>query len=409
MRLSPAFAPLLLAVVVATKPILVDRSPISFPLIKKLNVTSGHNLVQAGRQRVQKLKAQALKKEGQTVDDSLVDEPVTNEAVIYSADIGVGADATSYSLIVDTGSSNTWIGAGKEYSNSSTSKDTGSGVSVSYGSGFFSGEEYTDQVTITDDLVLDSQSIGVASSAYGFNGYDGILGIGPTSLTQGTLDNSNDEVPTVVDTAFKQGLIDDQVISVYFQPTTKEEDQNGQLTWGGIDDSKHTGDIKYTPVTKQSPASNYWGIDQSIKYGDSVTVLNTNAGITDTGTTLLYLASDAFEAYQKATGGKPDNSVGLLSITNDQFEKLESLFFTIGEDTWEFTANAQIWPRALNSAIGGSDDAIYLVVADIGTQSGQGLDFINGYAFLERFYTVYDSGKSRIGFATTEYTDAETN
>ncbi|KAL1700655.1 aspartic peptidase domain-containing protein [Schizophyllum commune] len=409
MRLNASFVPLFLAVVVATKPILVDRSPISFPLIKKHNVTSGHNLVNAGRQRVQKLKAQALKKEGKVVDESLIDEPVTNEAVIYSADIGVGADATSYSLIVDTGSSNTWVGAGKEYANSSTSKDTGSGVSVSYGSGFFSGEEYTDQVTITDELVLDNQSIGVASTASGFNGYDGILGIGPTTLTQGTLESSNEEIPTVVDTAFEQGLIDDKIISVYFQPTTQEEDQNGQLTWGGVDDSKHTGDIKYVPVTSQSPAGSYWGIDQSITYGDSVTILDTNAGITDTGTTLLYIASDAFEAYANATGGQPDNSVGLLSITDDQFASLQSLFFKIGDDTWEFTANAQIWPRALNSAIGGSDDAIYLIVADIGTPSGQGLDFINGYAFLERFYTVYDSSKNQIGFATTEYTNAETN
>ena len=79
------------------------------------------------------------------------------------------------------------------------------------------------------------------------------------------------------------------------------------------------------------------------------------------------------------------------------------------QNTYEFTANAQIWPRALNSVIGGKDDAIYLIVADIGTPSGQGLDFINGYAFLERFYTVYDSGKGQIGFATTEYTDAESN
>ena len=65
----------------------------------------------------------------------------------------------------------------------------------------------------------------------------------------GTLESSNEEIPTVVDTAFEQGLIDDKIISVYFQPTTQEEDQNGQLTWGGVDDSKHTGDIKYVYAT----------------------------------------------------------------------------------------------------------------------------------------------------------------
>lgn len=95
MRLNASFVPLFLAVVVATKPVIVDRSPITFPLLKKLNVTSGHNLVQSGKQRAQLLRNQALRKSGQAVDDVLVDEPVTNEAVIYIADIAVGSPATT--------------------------------------------------------------------------------------------------------------------------------------------------------------------------------------------------------------------------------------------------------------------------------------------------------------------------
>jgi cathepsin E len=63
----------------------------------------------------------------------------------------------------------------------------------------------------------------------------------------------------------------------------------------------------------------------------------------------------------------------------------------------------------LNTAIGGSASSIYLVVADWGSNSGQGLDFINGYAFLERFYSVFDTGNKRIGFATTPFTTATTN
>ena len=47
--------------------------------------------------------------------------------------------------------------------------------SVSYGSGSFSGTEYTDQVTL-GSLVIPSQSIGVASRSSGFSGVDGILG-----------------------------------------------------------------------------------------------------------------------------------------------------------------------------------------------------------------------------------------
>jgi len=42
-------------------------------------------------------------------------------------------------LIVDTGSSNTWVGAGTPYVKTKTSVDTGEPVEVFYGSGFFSG------------------------------------------------------------------------------------------------------------------------------------------------------------------------------------------------------------------------------------------------------------------------------
>lgn len=45
-----------------------------------------------------------------------------------------------------------------------------------------------------------------------------------------------------------------------------------------------------SPLTSTSPASEYWGIDQSITYG-SETILASTAGIVDTGTTLVLIAS----------------------------------------------------------------------------------------------------------------------
>ena len=47
--------------------------------------------------------------------------------------------------------------------------------------------------------------------------------------------------------------------------------------------------------------------------------------------------------------------------------------------------------RSLNSAIGGNANSVYLIVNSIGTPTGEGLDFINGMTFLERFYSVFVS------------------
>jgi saccharopepsin len=97
---------------------------------------------------------------------------------------------------------------------------------------------------------------------------------------------------------------------------------------------------------------------------------------------LLTRFSDAFKKYHSATGATYDNTTGLLMISSDQYDKLSSLYFNIGNVTYELTPNAQIWPRSLNTDIGGTSDGIYLVVADIGSNSGSGLDFANGYCFL---------------------------
>ena len=74
-----------------------------------------------------------------------------------------------------------------------------------------------------------------------------------------------------------------------------------------------------------------------------------------------------------------------------------------------------LWPKLtmrdcqLNTAIGGDEDSVYLITADLGSDSGEGLDFIDGMTFLERFYYVWDVENSQVGFATTEFTTATTN
>ncbi|XP_006457102.1 hypothetical protein AGABI2DRAFT_212363 [Agaricus bisporus var. bisporus H97] len=397
----------------ATPLIQVRDSHITLSLSRRVNTTSAHNLLKHDVARVQSLKARAkaLQAGGRLSpeEEALVNQPLDNQAVTYIASVGVGSPATFYSLIVDTGSSNTWVGATAPYVQTSTSRDTGDSVGVQYGSGSFSGEEFVDTVTL-GSLTLAQQSIGVADTSVGFEGTDGILGIGPVALTQGTLSpDVSTLIPTITDNLFANGDIDANEIGISFEPTNTVEIVNGEITWGGVDSSKFTGDINFIPVTSTQPASFFWGIDQSVRYGASNTILSTAAGIVDTGTTLVLLASDAIARYQAATGAVLDRNTGLLRITTAQFANLQSLFFTAGGSTFELTPNAQIWPRTLNQAIGGNPNSVYLIVGDLGMPSGEGFDFVNGYAFLERYYSVYDTANHRVGFATTPFTFATTN
>ncbi|KZT50985.1 acid protease [Calocera cornea HHB12733] len=313
--------------------------------------------------------------------------------------VNIGNPATTYNLLIDTGSSNTWCGAATKYSPTSTAQSTGDTVTVSYGSGSFSGTEYTDQVDLGGGLVINNQSIGVASTDQGFQGVDGIIGIGPVDLTDSTV-SGGQPVPTVTDNLYAQGTIPTEMIGIYYAPTTASGTANGELTFGGIDQSRITSDVTYTPITSTAPASQYWGIDQTISYAGNQIL--SSAGIVDTGTTLVLIASDAFQAYQQAIpGSSVDQNSGLLEIPASQVQNLQSLVFNIGGTNFEFTGTDQLLDQSLNEDFGGSRTSYYSIVSDLGSPSGQGLDFINGYFFLERFYSVYDTTNKQVGFATT--------
>ncbi|KAG6865697.1 hypothetical protein C0993_007883, partial [Termitomyces sp. T159_Od127] len=177
---------LLLVFTVSANPIVVRESQVKLPLARRLNVTSVHNLLRHDVARAKFLRARAEAKLSGTSDfdtRAVINEQVDNQAVTYIASIGVGSPATTYELLVDTGSSNTWVGATTPYFVTGTSVETDNLVSVTYGSGFFSGIEFIDTVTIANGLVIPEQSIGVALSSSGFEGTDGIIGIGPTDLT----------------------------------------------------------------------------------------------------------------------------------------------------------------------------------------------------------------------------------
>ena len=69
-------------------------------------------------------------------------------------------------------------------------------------------------------------------------------------LTRGTLSpHTNTLIPTVTDNLFTQNVIPANEVAVSFNPTTREEEVNGELTFGGVDPSKFTGEITFAPIS----------------------------------------------------------------------------------------------------------------------------------------------------------------
>ncbi|OJT12452.1 Polyporopepsin [Trametes pubescens] len=417
MQISPALSSLVAALWVllpfavgtdATPVVRAQTNSVRLPMAKRINATGSAKILERDQARVRGLRARAAARaSGHRLpipgrDSGSV--PATSQAVDYVVNVNT--------FIVDTGSANTWVGAGQPYQQTSSTRETHDTVEVFYGSGAFIGTEFDDLVSLDTGgpLTIFGQSIGGATDSFGFDGVDGILGIGPVGLTRQTLSpDETSTIATVTDNLFSQGAISQNLVAVSFEPTSSIGNTNGELAFGATDRSKFVGAINFAPITSTFPSSQFFGIDQSLRYGAFTPLLFESAGIVDTGTTLLLIASDALQAYTAANGAVFDDDVGLYRLTPAQFADLKSLFFNIHGVVFEFTANAQIWPRALNGAIGGSPDFVYLIVGDIGSQSGSGLDVVNGMAFIERFYTVFDTDNSRVGIANTPFTKATTN
>ncbi|KAJ7023467.1 aspartic peptidase domain-containing protein [Mycena alexandri] len=359
------------------------RAPIKASVKKISSVTDSKNIVAHDKARLNHYFKKSPVEELATGS-----APVTNEVFSYIAETQVGSQ--TFDLIVDTGSSNTWVGATTKFTAGSTGKSTGDSVSVSYGSGSFSGTEYTDTVSL-GGTTATSQSIGVAKSSTGFTGTDGIIGFGPEELTEDTV-TGVDEVPTFLQTLVSEGVIDSNILGVSFAPLTGSSDEsaNGELTLGGVDDSAFTGDLSYT--TRVAP---YWGVSVSkFAFGSTSLGTTTASGIVDTGTTLFYVPTAVYNKFLTASKGKLDNTSGLVKFTT---KPTSNFTFVIGGTTFTLTPAQYLIATAQYANWGiSSTSGFYTFIGDGGSDSP---NTILGQSFLEFYYSVYDTDNNRVGLA----------
>ena len=74
------------------------------------------------------------------------------------------------------------------------------------------------------------------------------ISLGPRDLNEGTLspDPSEAGAPTLLDQAFKQGVIPEEILGVFLAPTTSlDGEANGELSFGGIDSNKITTPVSF--------------------------------------------------------------------------------------------------------------------------------------------------------------------
>ncbi|KAG1819968.1 acid protease [Suillus variegatus] len=305
------------------------------------------------------------------------DVPLINQGTeLWYGEIDVGTPPQTFNVSIDSGSTDLFLPSAscmdcaghKMYhaAASSTAKDEGKIVSLSYGEGqafsqaFLAAYEYSSNFAYPDFQP------------------DGLLGFAFEEI-------SGLEAKSVFETISDSGVLPERVFSVKLSSTAGES----ELSIGATNPNLYIEDtLTYTAVTKEG----YWQVNLEAVSRDGSTVASNSASIIDTGTTMIITTDAAAEAYYQDIPGSSNSTQEGMTYYTIPCDTIGSYTPTFsfggrGFDVSEGTFN-------LGPESEGSSDCVG------GIAGMSDLDFwVVGGIFLQNVYTVFDQGNTQVGFA----------
>ncbi|XP_078512428.1 pepsin A-like [Lissotriton helveticus] len=326
----------------------------------------------------------------QTEDAVVTYESMRNYLdVVYYGTIAIGTPPQVFRVMFDTGSSNLWVPSihcnspacrnhwSFDPASSSTFKSNNVTSVLPYGMGSVSGVLGNDTVQV-GSLVVTNQAFTLTSAednVFANFPFDGFLGLSyPDMVDDGTT--------TVFDTMWNQGLIPDDLFSIYL---SSYGESGSMVIFGAIDPSYYFGNIYWVPVSKEG----YWQITmESVSVNGNIIACDGGCqAMVDSGTTMI--------------GGPRSGIINILNVigayldSNREFSvdcytisDLPDLYFTINGKPFNVPARAYINQKTCT--------ANFIV-----TPSNMPELWILGDVFMRGYYTVFDRANNNVGFATS--------
>ncbi|KAF8563571.1 hypothetical protein P879_03838 [Paragonimus westermani] len=317
----------------------------------------------------------------------------------YYGEITIGTPPQNFTVIFDTGSSNLWVPSKhcrlfnlacklhNKYSReaSSTYKANGTTFAIHYGSGSVSGIFSTDTVSVGGISVIQ-QTFGEALKQKGvvfiFGKFDGILGMAFQSLSAGG-------VTPVFDNMIAQGLVEEPVFAFWLNRNASQP-LGGEIMFGGLDEGYYTGDITYVPLT----AKDYWQFRMDgIQVNGEKLCEDGCQAIADTGTTMIAGPSAEVKRLNNVLGGEKIIG-GIYVLDCKKLKEYPPINFTISGQPMTLMPEDYVVEM---TQFGKTVCVSGFIEMDI---PGYPL-WILGDVFIGKYYTIFDVGNSRVGFATS--------
>jgi len=322
----------------------------------------------------------------------------------YYGPIGIGTPEQDFLVVFDTGSSNLWVPSSKcpitviacdvhkKYNgaHSSTYVANGTAFAIQYGSGSMKGFLSADTL-IFAGLPILRQSFAEATALPGITfdvaKFDGILGMAFDTI-------SVDNVVPPWYNLISQKLVSASVFAFWLSKDPRGE-SGGELTLGGVNPARYSGSVYYQPLANKT----YWEFALAdVKVGGVSQGYCPNgcSAIADTGTSLI--------AGPKASVAALNKKLGAINIIEGEAifpscaltKNLPAVSFTVGTQTFSLSPSQYVIQDTAN----GTTICISGFLG-IDLPASLGPLWILGDVFISTYYTIFDFGNSRVGFATS--------
>jgi len=326
----------------------------------------------------------------------------------YFGPISIGTPPQHFTVVYDTGSSNLWVPSTtcpktniacqthNEYNHtaSSTYVPNGEPFSIVYGSGSLKGFLSQDTVYV-GDFVVTNQTFAEATIEPGITfvvaKFDGIMGLAFQTI-------SVDKVVPVWYNMMTQGLVASNVFTFWLSQRASAT-TGGEITFGGINSARYTGEITYVPLTSDT----YWEfhMENFLSNGTSTGWCNSTSpckAIADSGTSIITGPSDVINQFNRNLGAVVHHGEGI-------FPNCDILL--TGPDV-QIVLNGRsfnLTPRdyVLKICQDGSCTCISGFMG-LDVPRPMGPLYILGDVFISKYMAVFDFGNKQVGFATSVQT-----
>ncbi|KAJ2775024.1 aspartic proteinase precursor [Coemansia nantahalensis] len=310
----------------------------------------------------------------------------------YYGEIGIGTPPQKFKVLFDTGSSNLWVPSAEcrssgcfthskyDHTQSSSYAKNGTDISLLFGSDSLKGYLSEDTLTVGDITVEAQQFVEATKESgvrFAFGRFDGIFGLGyDTTPVEGMVPPFHNMV--------NQQLVKEPMFSFYLSDTANGND--GELVHGGYNSEHFDGDLKWAGVRRRG----HWEVDlEAVQFGDDEIVMGRTGAAIDTTSSMLVMPTMVANYLNEKIGAKQDFA-GRYTVDCATVPSLPSLSLTFGGVKYILDAKDYVLNVEGECISGFTGMDIPEPLGPIWTI---------GDMFLRKFYTVYDLGNDRIGFA----------